>query len=94
MTKISETYPIGNVENMDVRELAESLQDMYRILSVAINSKPSVITRIDPATGNYIDGQATDVDQAIGTININPATPKVEVLTAHSTPTTVVWTAV
>lgn len=87
MTKISEEFPLGNIDEMDVRELAYNMQKMYRTLAVAINSKITVVVRDD-------DGQATDTFLPVGTININDDALKVEILTSYTDPNTVVWTQI
>ncbi len=93
MTKIKEEFPIGNVDEMDVKELARVLQEMYRDLAVEVNKKPSIITRFDSA-GTGIDGQTTDNFPSIGDINVNQTTDTVEVLTRLTNPQTVVWTGI
>jgi hypothetical protein len=58
---------------------------MYTDLAVAVNAKPDLFER-------PTDGQTTDTFLANGSININTTTLKVEMLTQHTNPTTVVWT--
>lgn len=87
MPKISETYPLGDIKDIDTATLARILADMYRDLAKAINKKPDVITRDS-------DGIATEVFLSDGTININSTSNKVEVLTNHTSSTAVTWTTV
>lgn len=86
MARISETFNFGDVdrENPSIDELLVLLERMYVDLAVAVNSKPDVYQR-------ETDGQTTDTFLAQGSININTATLKVEMLTEHTTPTAVVW---
>lgn len=93
MTKIPEEYTLGSFKDLEKEELLRVLQDMYRILATAVNMKPDIIVRQD-SSGNYLDGSTSDVRQSIGDININPTTGKVEFLTNHTNPQTVVWTTV
>ncbi len=82
MPRISETYNLGSIE--DLEELIRQLQEMYTQLAVAINQKPDVYQRTT-------DGQTTETFLANGDININLNTNKVEMLTNHVDPTTVIW---
>jgi len=91
MTKIPEEYQFASSEGNE--ELVRDLKNMYRQLASAINLKPDVITRFD-SSGTGIDGQADDTNLAIGTINVNQSTDKVEVLTQHTSPSAVTWTTV
>lgn len=86
MPKIAETYPIGDVKNMTLEQLAWMLSDMYRDLAIAINKRIEVIERTT-------NGQATDTSYSNGTVNINTSTNNVEMLTNHDTATTVIWSA-
>ena len=70
---------------MDFEKLLVLLQRMYKDLALAVNSKPDLYQRTT-------DGQTDDTFLAQGSININLNTDKVEMLTNHSTQTTVVWT--
>lgn len=70
---------------MTVEELVVKLQRMYMDLAEAVNSKPDLYQR-------DTDGQTGDAILANGSININTNTLKVEMLTEHTNPTTVVWT--
>lgn len=85
MPKIPRTFPIGNKDNLTVDYLYFLIQEMYTTLADQVNQKPSVYLRKD-------DGQPDDVLLSNGDININTTTLKVEMLTEHTTPTTVVWT--
>jgi hypothetical protein len=85
MAKVQEYYNIGDRSNLTVEQLLVMLEDMYKDLSTALNKKPDVYIRTT-------DGQSTDTFLNDGDININSNTLKVEMLTAHPTPTTVTWT--
>lgn len=76
---------MGDVTNLDQERLLILLQDMYRDLAVAINSKPDIIQRTT-------DGLVTDSFLSNGDININLNTNKVQMLTNHPTINTVTWT--
>ena len=85
MAKITEYFNFGESENMTQEELMLRLQRMYTDLAVAINRKPDIYQRTT-------DGQISDTFLANGDININLNTNKVEMLTNHTTSTTVTWT--
>lgn len=85
MPKISETYPMGEVSQLTVEQLARMLADMYKDLAIAINRRPELIERTT-------DGQISDTVYSNGTMNINKSTNKVEMITNHPTPQTVTWT--
>ncbi len=85
MASIPEYFDFGNRENMSIEELMVILERMYTDLAIAINQKPDLYQR-------NTDGQTSDVGLAQGSININLGTNKVEMLTNHTNPTTVVWT--
>ena len=85
MAKLSETYGVGNTENITPEQLLRLMQDMYTDLAIAINRKPDVIQR-------ETDGLTTDTFLSNGDININLSTDKVEMVTNHPTGTTVTWT--
>jgi len=85
LAKISETYNFGNTKDMSPEEMMRAIQDMYTDLASAINRKPDVYTR-------DTDGQATDTFLSNGDININLSTDKIEMISNHTNPTTVVWT--
>ena len=82
MGKIANSFKFGDIENQE--ELIALLEKMYRQLSEAINLKPNVYLR-------DVDGQTTDTFLSNGDFNINTGTLKVEMLTEHTDPTTVVW---
>lgn len=85
MAKVPETFNFGDNSEMDFEKLLVLLQRMYKDLALAVNSKPDLYQRTT-------DGQTDDTFLAQGSININLNTDKVEMLTNHSTQTTVVWT--
>lgn len=85
MARIPETFNFGDREKMSIEDLLILLERMYVDLAVAINQKPDLYQRT-------VDGQTTDTFLAQGSININLNTNKVEMLTNHTNPTTVVWT--
>lgn len=85
MAKLSETYQAGSTDNLSIEQLYLIILDMYKDLAVAINRKPDVVKR-------DTDGLANDILLAIGTLNLNTTTQKVEMLTAHPTTTIVIWT--
>ena len=70
---------------MDIEELIIKLQRMYTDIASAVNSKPDLYQR-------EVDGQTSDTFLAQGSININLLTDKVEMLTNHTSSTTVTWT--
>ncbi len=84
MARISESFNFGDRQNMSVEDLLVILERMYIDLATAINSKPDLYQR-------EVDGQTDDVFLAQGSININLLTNKVEMLTNHIDPTTVLW---
>lgn len=83
MARISETYNLGSIQDME--ELLRQLQEMYTQLAVAINQKPDVYQRTT-------NGNTNETFLANGDININLSTNRVEMLTNHVDPTTVIWT--
>lgn len=85
MARIPETFNIGDRENLTIEDLLLLLERIYIDLAVAINQKIDLVQRTT-------DGQASDTFLAQGTVNINTATDKVEMLTNHTGPTTVTWT--
>lgn len=91
MTKIPEEFQFGDVTDLQGEELLRMLRDMYRTLAVAINSKATV-TGYKDATGAWQDGSTTSNFLAVGTINVNEDSDKVEMLTSYTDPRTVVWT--
>lgn len=84
MASIPDTFNFGDTEGMTLEELVVKLKRMYMDLAEAVNSKPDLYERTT-------DGQTTDTFLAQGSININTSTNKVEMLTNHTNPTTVVW---
>ncbi len=85
MARIPEAFNFGDREKMSIEDILILLERMYVDLAVAINQKPDLYQRT-------VDGQTTDTFLAQGSININLNTNKVEMLTNHTNPTTVVWT--
>lgn len=85
MARISDTFNIGDRDNLTLERLLELLERAYMDLAEAINSKPDLYERTT-------DGLVTDTFLAQGSININSTTQKVEMLTAHPSSTTVTWT--
>jgi len=84
VTKISETYNLGDEADLNLEEILLRIQEMYRDLAVAINRKPDVYTR-------QTDGVTSETFLSNGDININLSTNKVEMLTNHAA-STVTWT--
>ena len=84
MGRLPDTYNFGNLEDMDPEELLRVLQRMYTDIANAVNSKPDLYQR-------NLDGQTSDTFLAQGSININLTTDKVEMLTNHTSATTVTW---
>jgi len=85
MTKIKEYYNVGDKSKIDMEQLLRILEDMYKILAIAINKKPDIYQRDS-------DGLTTDTNLSNGDININTSTLKVEILTKHDSTTLVTWT--
>ncbi len=85
MAKIAEFYQVGDRSQMTVEKLLVIVENMYRDLAVAVNRKPDVYER-------EVDGQSTDTFLSNGDININRLTDKVEMLTNHTSSTSVTWT--
>jgi len=85
MARISETFNVGDRADITPEKLLELLEIMYTDLAIAINKKPEIYER-------STDGQTTDTFLSNGDININTSTLKVEMLTEHTDPSTVVWT--
>lgn len=84
MARIADTFNFGSTDGMTMEELVVKLQRMYTDLAEAVNSKPDLYER-------DTDGQVGDTFLAQGSININLTTDKVEMLTNHTSPTTVTW---
>ena len=85
MAKIAEYYAVGARDDMTVERLLVIIEDMYRDLAIAVNKKPDIYQRTS-------DGLTTDVFLNNGDININVGTLKVEMLTSHTSSTSVTWT--
>ncbi len=85
MARIPDHFNFGDEDSLTIEELVIKLQRMYMDLAEAVNSKPDLYQRTT-------DGQASDTFLAQGSININLNTNKVEMLSNHTSPTTVVWT--
>lgn len=85
MAKIPEYLQVGDRDNMSIEELLRIVETAYRDIAIQLNRKCDLVQRI-------VDGQTGDVFLDQGTVNINLNTDKVEMLTQHSTSTTVVWT--
>ena len=84
MARISETFDFGDVTVDNLEEFVLRLSQAYTDLAVAVNSKPDLYER-------EVDGQTSDTFLAQGSININLLTDKVEMLTNHTSATTVTW---
>jgi len=85
VARLPETFNIGDRSELTIEDLMLILERMYIDLAVAINQKVDLVERTT-------DGQTTDTFLAQGTVNINTNTNKVEMLTNHTSPTSVVWT--
>ena len=85
VAKIATSITFGDRENLDVNRLLDFVEKMYVDLADAVNAKPNLIER---AT----DGQSTETFLTNGTINLNTATDKVEMLTNHTSGSAVTWT--
>ena len=82
--RLADTFDFGDKEQ-DIEQLMLRLNRMYTDIATSVNSKPDLYQR-------QVDGQAGDIFLSQGSININLATNKVEMLTQHDTATTVIWT--
>ena len=85
MAKIPEYLQVGDRENITVEELLRIVEQLYRDIAVQLNRKCDLVQRT-------VDGQTADVFLDQGTVNINLNTNKVEMLTNHTSSTTVTWT--
>ena len=85
MARIPDTFNFPDKDELTIETLVEVLSRMYMDLAEAVNSKPDLYQR-------QTDGQVGDTFLAQGSININLATDKVEMLTNHTSATTVTWT--
>ena len=84
MGKLATSLKIGDREGMTPERLLEIMETMYRDVAEAVNNKPDIYERTT-------DGDSTDTFLSNGTININTSTDKVEILTNHTSATTVNW---
>ena len=84
MAKLPTSITFGDRANVTPEKLLELIERMYKDLAEAINNKPEIYQRTT-------DGQVDDTFLAQGSININTVTNKVEMLTAHLSPTAVTW---
>jgi D-hexose-6-phosphate mutarotase len=87
MAKINEYYDVGDRNKINVEQLVRMLEDIYKILAVAVNKKPDVYFR-------PTDGQASDSFLSNGDINVNETTNKIEMLTSRPSSSTVGWTQI
>ncbi len=85
MAKVQEFYNVGDRTNVTVEQLLDIIEDMYKVLAIAVNTKPDIYQR-------STNGLVTDTFLSNGDININTSTLRVEMLTAHPTVSTVTWT--
>ncbi len=85
MAKLPNTFDFGDKEETGTEDFMLRLQRMYTDLAAAINNKPDLYQR-------NTDGDPADAFLAQGSININLNTNKVEMLTNHTSATTVTWT--
>jgi len=85
MAKIPEYLQVGDRSNMSVEELLRIVETLYRDIAIQLNKKVELVQRT-------VDGQTNDVFLDQGTVNINLNTNKVEMLTNHTSSTTVTWT--
>lgn len=85
MVKIPRTFDLGD-DDLDLETLKRRIEEMYIQIAESLNRKPDVYFR-------EVDGQSTDVILSNGDININISSSpkKVEILTAHTSPTAVEW---
>ncbi len=84
MARLPNSFNFPDKDNIDMEGLLLILNRMYEDLAEAINSKPDLYQR-------DVDGQASDTFLAQGSININLTSDKVEMLTNHTSATTVNW---
>ncbi len=85
MAKIPEYYNVGDKSDITLDRLLVILEDIYKDLAVAINKKPDFFVR-------DVDGQTSDTNLPLGSININSNTKKIEMLTEHQSTSAVTWT--
>ncbi len=86
MAKLQEQLIAGDVTELTPERLLVIIEKMYRDLVIAINRKPDVYQQ------QNADGNPSDTFLSNGDITINLSTNKVEMLTNHTSTTTVVWT--
>lgn len=91
MARLPEVFNTGDRSDITPEQLLILIERMYMDIAEAVNSKPDLYQREDTAGPNSGDGQPGDTFLAQGSININLTTNKVEMLTNHSTATTVTW---
>ena len=84
MARLPNSFNFPDKDNIDMEGLLLILNRMYEDLAEAINSKPDLYQR-------NTDGQTSDTFLAQGSININLTSDKVEMLTNHTSATTVNW---
>lgn len=84
MSKLQTDYIISNKENLDIKDILDILQDMYKKIVRELNKKPDIIIKDS-------DGSVSDAFLSDGDININSDTEKVEILIAHDSQKTVKW---
>jgi hypothetical protein len=87
VARLPESFNFPNTQDLTLEELVNVLNRMYIDIAEAVNSKPDLYQR-------DTDGQVDDTFLAQGSININLATDKVEILTNHTSPTTVTWVTI
>lgn len=90
MAKLPTTFPVGDRDDISPERLLEMIEDMYSKLANAINEKPTVYQR--NVAGTPSDGDTGDTFVAVGDINVNTTSDKVEMCTQHDSVSTVVWT--
>lgn len=83
--RLPDTFTLGDRNDITPEQLLILMEQMYLDMARAINSKPDIYFR-------DTDGQTSDTFLANGSINVNLSTNKVEMLTNHTSSTTVTWT--
>ena len=91
MARLPEVFNTGDRADITPEQLLILIERMYMDIAEAVNSKPDLYQREDTTGPNSGDGQVEDTFLAQGSININLTTNKVEMLTNHSSATTVTW---
>lgn len=84
MARLPDSYNFPDNDEVTMEVLLDTLNRMYLDIAEAVNSKPDLYQR-------EVDGQVGDTFLAQGSININLLTDKVEMLTNHTSATTVTW---